>query len=38
MLIVLNLIFIRNRINNQIRVPEVRLIDETGKQLGVVST
>ncbi|MFL5857824.1 MAG: translation initiation factor IF-3 [Solirubrobacteraceae bacterium] len=25
------------RINERIRVPEVRLIDETGKQLGVVS-
>lgn len=26
-----------NRINEQIRVPNVRLIDQTGKQLGVVS-
>jgi translation initiation factor IF-3 len=25
------------RINERIRVPEVRLIDETGQQLGVVS-
>jgi len=29
---------ISNRINHQIRVPEVRLIDETGKQIGVVKT
>ncbi|MBI4359418.1 MAG: translation initiation factor IF-3 [Candidatus Nealsonbacteria bacterium] len=26
----------RTPVNNQIRTPEVRLIDETGKQLGVV--
>jgi len=26
----------RNRINNQIRVPEVRLIDQDGKHVGVV--
>ncbi|MBI4709266.1 MAG: translation initiation factor IF-3 [Candidatus Portnoybacteria bacterium] len=37
-LIIQNSIFIRNRINTQIRGLEVRLIDETGKQLGVVST
>ena len=29
--------FKRTLINNQIRAPQVRLIDETGKQLGVVS-
>ncbi|MDP2930687.1 MAG: translation initiation factor IF-3, partial [bacterium] len=28
---------IRTPFNNQIRAPEVRLVDETGKQLGVVS-
>lgn len=30
-------LFKRTLINNQIRAPQVRLIDETGKQLGVVS-
>lgn len=29
--------FKRTLINNQIRAPQIRLIDETGKQLGVVS-
>ncbi len=28
----------KTRINNQIRVPEVRLIDEDGNQVGIVST
>lgn len=31
-------LIIQNRINHQIRVPEVRLVDETGKQVGVVRT
>lgn len=28
----------QTRVNNQIRVPEVRVIDETGTQLGVMAT
>ena len=28
----------QTRINERIRVPEVRLIDETGKQVGVMRT
>ncbi|MBI5037789.1 MAG: translation initiation factor IF-3 [Candidatus Kerfeldbacteria bacterium] len=28
----------RNRVNHQIQVPEVRIIDEQGQQLGVMST
>ena len=30
-------LFKKPRVNNQIRTPQVRLIDETGKQLGIMS-
>lgn len=29
---------LKTRVNNQIRVPEVRVIDEDGKQLGIMTT